>query len=96
MPCCSGPQECHDFDPDREGIGDADLARFGGDSDDDDDPESRCPECGAAIYHDAALCHSCGFAVTDSRRATRSRRWVPLAAALATLGMLMGYLLLGW
>ena len=95
MPCCPGPRDCNDFDPEREGVDEADLARFGGDADNDDDSESRCPECGAGMYHDAALCPRCGLAVTPVPAGLRSRRWVPVAAALAALGLLLGFVILG-
>jgi hypothetical protein len=58
MPCGCGPQSCPDFDPDAEGLSEADLARFGGD-------DTTCPSCGADVYHDAALCQECGWALTD-------------------------------
>lgn len=97
MPCCPGPRDCPDFDPDREGLDEADLARFGGEDSDDpgDEMEANCPKCGAGMYHDAALCPRCGLGVTPVPAGLRSRRWVPVAAALAALGMLLGFVILG-
>jgi len=57
MSCC-GPRNAPDFDDEREGLSDADLARFGGD-------EIACPACGADVYADAPMCSRCGRALLD-------------------------------
>lgn len=79
MPCCNGPKCCKNFDDDREGVSDADVARFGGDS-------VGCPECGAELYHDASQCHACGYAIT-SASLKREKRWVPVVAGVLVLGL---------
>jgi ribosomal protein L37E len=86
MGCCNGPKCCNNFDDTREGVSRADLARFGGD-------EVRCPECGAEVYHDAALCHACGHAMTDASMKKRTPVWVPVLAAGAALGMILMYVM---
>lgn len=83
MSCC-GPRSCRNFDEDREGVSDADLARFGGD-------DAECPNCGASVYHDAPLCHECGHAIRDDERKKRMPIWIPLLAAGAALGMILVY-----
>ncbi len=66
MSCCNGPRPCcNDYDHDREGVSAADVARFGGD-------DITCPNCGAELYHDAALCSKCGHAISDAKRDDRS------------------------
>ncbi len=82
MSCGCGPQKCANFDDDREGVSDADLARFGGD-------DIACPNCGADLYHDAAMCHTCGYAITDASLRKGMPKWVPIAAALVLAGMLL-------
>lgn len=67
MSCGCGPKSCSNFDDDREGLSDADLARFGGD-------DAECPGCGASVYHDAAMCPKCGLAISEARRENRSAR----------------------
>ncbi len=88
MPCCTGPRECNDFDDEREGVSDQDIARFdreGGD-------EVVCPECGAEFYHEAPLCPKCGHAMMagEGRRASKPEMpgWiVPCAVALVIAGI---------
>ena len=86
MSCC-GPQSCKNFDDDREGVSDDDLARFGGD-------DIPCPNCNAAVYHDATQCARCGHAMTDASTSKPTPAWIPLAAAGAALGLLMLALLI--
>ena len=64
-----------------------DLARFGGD-------DISCPSCGSDVYHDASQCHVCGHAMTDASLYQGPRGWVPLAAVLVVLGMVLGFV--GW
>jgi hypothetical protein len=85
MSCC-GPRSCTTFDDDREGVSEADLARFGGDG-------IGCPECGAEVYHDASMCHACGHAMTDRSLSRGTPAWVPLLAAGAVLGIVLTYIL---
>lgn len=85
MSCC-GPRQCNNFDDDREGVSEDDLARFGGD-------DVECPSCGASVYHDAALCHKCGHAITDREMKKPMPAWVPLAAAGAVLGIVLWYVM---
>lgn len=82
MSCCNGPRCCNNFDEDREGVSEADLARFGGD-------DAECPKCGESVYHDAALCPSCGHAILDAERTRPMPAWIPLAAVGAALGMIL-------
>lgn len=42
----------HDIDEDRDAPDQADLDRFGGDSD-------ECPSCGRSLYDDASICPHC-------------------------------------
>ena len=79
MGCCNGPKGCKNFDDEREGISDADLQRFGGD-------DIACPSCGAEVYHDAAMCHSCGHAMTDAS-VTPTKKWL-VAVAAVLLGLI--------
>lgn len=85
MSCC-GPRKSRDFDEGREGLSDADLARFGSDA-------IECPECGAEVYHDAAMCPQCGHAMTEASLRKRTPVWIPLLAAGAALGMILWYLM---
>lgn len=61
------------------------MARFGGDA-------VSCPSCGAEVYHDAALCHACGHAMSDEST-TRARAWVPVVAAAVALAVVAVVLL---
>lgn len=82
MPCGCGPQQCANFDDDREGVSDADISRFGEDG-------ITCPNCGSDVYHDAALCHACGYAITDESLRKPTPGWIPLAASLALAGLVL-------
>jgi hypothetical protein len=87
MGCCGG--KCHgpEFDPDREGVCESDIERFGGD-------EITCPACGSEVYHDASQCHSCGHAMSDaSIKQGATPKWIPLVAG-ATAVALIGLMLL--
>ncbi len=55
MGCGCGPGETCD-DMDNEMLSDADLARFGRES----DYGNSCAECGMELYEDAAMCPECG------------------------------------
>lgn len=87
MSCCGG--KCHgpEFDADREGICQSDIDRFGGE-------ELTCPECGADVYHDAALCGVCGHAMTqrDTSGTTKSAKWLPIAGAIVLAGLVFALL----
>lgn len=85
MSCC-GPQGCQNFDDEREGISDEDLARFGGDDID-------CPKCGASLYHDASQCSKCGHAFMDEERAVGTPTWVPLTAIALVAGIVLLFML---
>lgn len=85
MSCC-GPRSCHDFDDEREGPSDSDLARFGGD-------DISCPSCGASVYHDVPICHACGHAIRDAELTKKTPAWVPLLAVGAVLGTVLCYVL---
>jgi hypothetical protein len=74
MSCC-GPKSCRDYDEDREGVSEADLARFGGD-------DIECPSCGADVYHDASRCGKCGHAMTHESTDRKTPAWVPLTAVV--------------
>lgn len=82
MSCC-GPRNSCDFDDDREGLSCADLERFGGD-------DITCPNCGSDVFHDAALCHTCGYAITDASLQRKTPAWVPVAAGIAAAGVALG------
>ncbi len=86
MACCGG--KCHgpEFDADREGVCSSDLDRFGGD-------DITCPECGEDVYHDAAICSSCGHAMTDASISKGMPAWVPMVAA-GTAAALIGVVLM--
>ncbi len=76
MSCCPGPKTGKEFDPACEGPSEADLDRFGGDTD-------ACPNCGEEVWHDAAICPSCRSAIQD--RADSARKpWV-MALGIAAL-----------
>jgi uncharacterized paraquat-inducible protein A len=60
----------------------------------EDEAESEtvlCPECGAAVYEDAAKCPRCGaWIIHESPAAARSRTWLwPLVIALVVLGLIL-------
>ncbi|MFI4854081.1 MAG: hypothetical protein ACIAQF_03750 [Phycisphaerales bacterium JB065] len=57
MGCCGNNKFGCEFNADDEGPSAADVARFGSD-------DFPCPECGEMVYHDSALCQSCGHAIT--------------------------------
>ncbi len=86
MSCCSGPKQCRDFDDDREGVSGDDLARFGDDG-------VACPNCGSDVFHDAALCHSCGYAITNESLRKPMPAWIPIVAVACITGLLMCYFL---
>lgn len=85
MPCGCGPSSCKDFDDDREGVGQDDLARFGGDG-------IECPSCKATVYHDASLCPKCGHAMTSESLQRPSKIGVPTVAGLILLSFVVIYL----
>lgn len=85
MSCC-GPRNCNNFDDDREGLSDADLAKFGGD-------DISCPSCGATVYHDASQCNRCGHAMTEASLTKRTPAWIPMLAAGAALGIVLMFVL---
>ncbi len=74
MPCC--PHRPENFDPDREGPSDADLARFACDT-------AACPKCGEEIYDEAQWCPACGAVVSGEVGAVATKTWIIIAAALA-------------
>ncbi len=82
MSCgCNGKPCGMPFDADAEAPSAADVARFGGDGE-------ACPACGADVYHDAALCGSCGYALLDDEvgeGATWSKGPVVIGAAVLAL-----------
>jgi uncharacterized protein (DUF983 family) len=86
MACGCGPHSCKDFDDDREGVDEADLARFGGD-------DITCPECKASVYHDAPLCHKCGHAMTRDDGHAPAKINVPVIAGLVLVGVAVAYFL---
>lgn len=87
MPCGCGPNSCQDFDDDREGVGEEDLARFGGD-------DATCPSCKASVYHDVPLCPKCGHAMTDESTTNQrpTKIAVPTVAGLLLLSFVVIYL----
>jgi uncharacterized paraquat-inducible protein A len=62
MSCGCKPRTGPDFDPDFEGPSCEDLDRFNADI-------ATCPECDADLYHDSAICPSCGHAIIERARA---------------------------
>lgn len=82
MSCCNSPRDCSNFDDDREGLSDADMARFGGD-------DVTCPSCGADVWHDASQCSRCGHAMTDKSLYKGTPAWVPIAGCLVLLGIFL-------
>lgn len=86
MPCGCGPNSCKDFDDDREGVDEADIARFGGDDVD-------CPKCGASVYHDVSLCPKCGHAMTRDDGYAPAKFSLPMIAGLALVGIGVAYFL---
>lgn len=80
MACGCGPKGCSDFDDDREGVAEQDLARFGGD-------DISCPSCGVSVYHDATQCHKCGHAMT-SDSTVPDKKWVPVVAGVIVAAFL--------
>lgn len=74
MACGCGPNQCSDFDDDREGVDDKDLARFGGD-------DVACPSCGVGVYHDAPQCHKCGHSMMRDDH-DQKRPLVPIVAGV--------------
>lgn len=63
---------------DEQGPSEADLAAA------EQTVEVHCPACGYEVYEDAAICPSCGHAITHSSRSMwRGRRiwWLALAIA---------------
>lgn len=85
MSCC-GPQSCQNYDEDREGLSEADLARFGGD-------DIACPSCGSDVYHDATRCGKCGHAMTNESTARKTPAWVPLTAVGMVALFFLAYVL---
>jgi len=85
MSCC-GPKECNNFDDDREGVAEEDLARFGGD-------DIECPVCGAGLFHDVSQCSKCGHAMIDPVITNTVRSWGPILAVGAAVGILLMYVL---
>lgn len=77
MSCCPKNKCGREFDPDCEAPSDADINRFGGD-------DIACPNCGTEVYHDAAVCHSCGHAI-EHASASRTKLWVAMTAGAMTI-----------
>jgi len=84
MPCGCGPNSCQDFDDDREGVAEDDLARFGGD-------DVPCPKCGAGVFHDVALCPKCGHAIMDNDLDKPAKINIPVIAGLTLVGIALAY-----
>jgi hypothetical protein len=84
MACGCGPKSCKDFDDDREGVDESDIARFGGD-------DVTCPECNASVYHDATLCHKCGHAMQRDDGYAPMKISVPVIAGLSLVGIALAY-----
>jgi hypothetical protein len=62
----------HDsYDDDRDAPQESDLAA----DDDDAAPTARCPECGRALYEDAAWCPACRLWVVPTVAGSGPRRW---------------------
>lgn len=65
----------------------ADLRRF-------DRDDISCPNCGTDVYHDAALCQACGYAITRSSRTRKPSKVGAALLILAAAGMVLGFV--GW
>ena len=85
MSCCGNSNHGCAFDPDREGPSENDVRIFGGDG-------ITCPECGADVYHDAAMCNTCGHAMTDDH-ASGSRKWVAVTSVIVLAAFILVFAL---
>jgi len=82
--CCGGG--CHgDSDERDEGPSEADIQRFG-------DVTQKCPECGTDLYDDAAVCWSCGHAV--SARPDRHASPFAIVVVVVLVIVLVGFFVL--
>lgn len=89
MSCPTSPRTGPEFDPDFEGPSDEDIARFGGD-------EDTCPECGVEVYHDVAMCPSCGSAIADRQESgAPAKPWIGPVAIVAIIAFAFA-VLAGW
>jgi len=58
------------------------------------DVTASCPNCGAELHDDVALCWSCGHALMDERPAKGFRAWVPLIALIVIGAIVVAFA--GW
>src|SRR5688572_12453824 len=67
------------------------------DADADDEPTIPCPDCGQEIYAEADACPYCGEYLLYSDTPQHGRpAWVTVAAMLALLAMISGFVLMAW
>jgi len=76
MGCCN-TKHGRDFDPNDEGLSCEDIARYGGD-------DIACPVCGEDVYHDAAMCHACGY-VIEHEPAGKSKAWIVITIGVVVV-----------
>lgn len=85
------PLDEHDPGGDPVGPDETDADLFG----EGDEPTFDCPECGAAIWAQAAVCPRCGHAVTERERRRGEKGgwwrswWVAVVVVLVILGLLV-------
>jgi hypothetical protein len=63
-----------------------DVERFG-------DVTMTCPQCGATLYDDVALCYNCGRAVGPGTERKGAPLWAVLVAVAVVLGIVLVYVL---
>ena len=85
MGCCKHPEHGCEFDPNSEAPSADDVARFGGE-------DIECPNCGSDVYHDAALCHTCGHAMEHAPTG-QPKPWVMLTAGVVIVAFVLVFAL---
>lgn len=82
-----------------EGPSPEDIARFGGEGDDDGDDVMYCPDCGAEVFQDVGVCPKCLNPIGASvarRRPVREKtkgRFTSLIIVLVIIGFFLVFVL---
>ena len=85
MSCCGKSNHGREFDPECEAPLERDIAAFGDDG-------ITCPSCGADVYHDAAMCNTCGHAMVKEPTSPRAT-WVRVTAAVVIVAFVLVFVL---